>query len=294
MKESLNLLKPYQLLDSGEGRKLERLGDIIVERQSNVALWKKSLPASDWNQVSAIHHRSENGAGRWELKKKIPEFWMIRHGDLKLKVKLTGFGHLGFFPEVLDQWVWFRKSAETLCLKKRQAVPRIINLFGYTGGTSMALALGGAEVTHVDAAKGIVDWGKEMAALNEVPNGKLRWIVDDCIEFLKREARRGKKYDGAVMDPPSFGRGPNKEVWKIEEHMSELLDALKAVLVEEPELLHFSSHSSGFTPEVLKNLLTDIFDISKMKVEQGEMFIPEVSGKKRNVPSGTFCRLLAK
>ena len=171
--------------------------------------------------------------------------------------------------------------------------PRILNLFGYTGGSSLSLALAGAEVTHVDAAKGIVDWCRQNSELNAVPNGKLRLIVDDCVVFLKREARRGKTYHGVLLDPPSYGRGPNKEVFKIEEDIGSLLESIAAVLEPSPLLIHMSCHSPGFTPEALKNLLCDYFPLQGMECEQGEMWVPEKSGE-RKVPSGVYSRWIRK
>jgi len=280
---------PYQLLDSGEGRKLELVGDILIDRQSPTAVWKQHLPKTEWKKAMAVHHRSEKGEGRWEYRQKVLESWNTLHGKLKLKCKLTGFGHLGFFAEVADQWAWMRNEIPRLNEKKNSQI-KLLNLFGYTGGSSISSALAGAHVTHVDAAHGVVDWGKEIATANEVPADSIRWIVDDCLVFVKREIRREKKYDGFIMDPPSFGRGPKKEVWKIEEHILELLEALKLISEKQLSLLHFSSHTPGFTPEVLKNLVQDHFEVAEMKLEQGEMLIPESGKRTRSLPSGTFVR----
>lgn len=274
----------YELLDSGEGRRLERVGDIIIDRQASVALWRKRLPAAEWKKAQAFHQRSEKGGGHWEFRAKLPESWKIAFGGLKLKCKLTSFGHLGFFAEQAAQWEWLRQAV------KGRGKPRILNLFGYTGGSSLALALAGADVTHVDAAKGIVDWSKENAQLNAVPEGHLRYIVDDCLGFLKREERRGKKYEGVLLDPPSYGRGPKGETFKIEEDIGPLLDAVGRVVVENPLLVHFSSHSPGFSPEVLKNLMRDRVHLPPMAHEGGEMLIPQSDG--RFYSSGTFARWL--
>lgn len=282
-------LPEYKLLDSGEGRKLELVGEVLIDRQAGAALWKKQLPPGEWKKAHAIHHRSDKGEGRWEYQRKVPDSWNVLHGGLVMKCKLTGFGHLGFFAEVANQWKWFSDVLPEI-KNSLGTQPRILNLFGYTGGSSIASALAGAHVTHVDAAHGIVDWGKEIAELNRIPENSIRWIVDDCLVFIRREQRRGKVYDGVIMDPPSFGRGPKKEVWKIEEHILELLEAVKAVLVPQPRLLHFSSHSSGFSPEVLKNLLSDFVPLEGMTVEQGEMLIPEQGLRHRFLSSGMFVR----
>ena len=281
---------PYLLLDSGDGRKLESVGGHLIERQASVAIWRRRHPDSEWNKALAVHHRSEKGGGHWEFRKPLPESWNTSIGGLVLQTKLTSFGHLGFFAEQASEWEWFRKTAPRIAEKLGRA-PRILNLFGYTGCSSLALAQGGAEVTHVDAAKGIVDWGKINQSLNSVPEGKIRWIVDDCLEFVKREHRRGKTYDGVILDPPSYGRGPNKEIFKIEDHLGGLLTAISRVLEPNPSLVHFSCHTPGFTAQVLDNLVLDLFEGSKsLKSERGEMTVPE-QGTTRLLSSGSYCRM---
>jgi len=279
---------PYVLLDSGHGRKLERVGPWLVERQAATAFWKPRLPETEWRKVDATHVRSDQGGGHWKFHKTLPDSWLTTWGGLTLKVKPTSFGHFGFFAEVAHEWDWFRTVVPRLA-KELGRPPKVLNLFGYTGGSSLAMGLAGAEVTHVDAAKGVVDWGRENAALNNVPDGRVRWIVDDCIAYLKREERRGNKYDGFVMDPPSFGRGPNKEVFKLEDDVGTLLEAVRGATGPAPRLMHFSCHTPGFTPEVLRNLLEDTFSLDGLVVEKGEMTVPEQKG--RVLPSGYFCRL---
>lgn len=284
----------YELLDSGGGRKLERVGPCLIDRQCAVAFWAPRLPAKEWKKVDAFHHRSEKGGGHWEFNGKLPESWVVRWGGLRLRVKLTAFGHLGFFAEQAHQWEWFRRAVHGRVSRvpgNEGQAPRILNLFAYTGGTSLSLALSGAEVTHVDAAKGVVDWCRQNAELNAVPNERLRLIVDDCLVFLKREERRGRKYDGVILDPPSYGRGPNKEVFKLEDDVLPLLQAVSRVLVPHPLLVHMSSHSQGFSPEVIKNLVTETCPVAGMQGEGGEMLVEEASG--RQVPSGTYFRFLA-
>jgi 23S rRNA (cytosine1962-C5)-methyltransferase len=279
---------PYVLLDSGNGRKLERVGAYLVERQAATAFWKPRLPASEWKKAQAVHIRSDKGGGHWEFKTKLPESWLVKWGGFTLKVKPTAFGHFGFFAEVAREWDWFR-AAVPRTAQVLGRPPKLLNLFGYTGGTSLAMGLAGAEVTHVDAAKGVVDWGRENAQLNHVPEGRIRWIVDDCIAYLKREERRGNKYDGFAMDPPSYGRGPNKEVFKLEDDVGKLLEAVRAATGPAPKLIHFSGHTPGFSPEVLHNLLRETFDLEGLTPEKGEMLIPETDV--RLVPSGCYCRL---
>lgn len=283
-------MKPYQLIDSGGGRKLEIVGDVRIERQAAVAFWKSRKGADEWRRVDAFHHRSQTGGGHWEFKKKgLPESWTVTHGGLQLKVKLTSFGHLGFFAEQAREWDWLR-GAVTRAAARLGRPPRMLNLFGYTGGSSIAMALAGADVTHVDAAKGVVDWCGENAELNRVPEGRLRLIVDDAKKFVEREQRRGKTYDGVVLDPPSYGRGPSKEVFKIEDDIGTLLETIAKVLGERAEIVHFSSHSPGFTPEVLFNLGADTMPVTGMKREGDEMWVAEAGPEGRKVPSGMVCR----
>lgn len=263
---------PYVLLDSGEGRRLELLGEILVDRSSPVAFWKKSLSAKEWGAAHAFHHRSSTGGGHWESRRNIPEAWAVQHGLLRLKTKLTSFGHLGFFPEQFSEWNFFHQFSQS-----KEVGFRALNLFAYTGGSTLALALGGAQVTHVDAAKNIVDWARENAELNAVPSERLRFIVDDCIKFLHRDARRGQRYKAIVLDPPSYGRGPKGEIFKLEDSLHELLEAVAAVLDPSPYLVHFSCHSPGFTPAVMANICKDYFPHFK-NIEGHEMLVPDQNG----------------
>ncbi len=288
---------PYKLLDSGDGRKLEQVGPYIVDRQASVAVWRPRLPAAEWRKVHALHQRSDKGGGHWENKAKVPEQWQTRVGSLVLNTKLTSFGHLGFFAEQMKEWEWFRSSAKKLKAASPERPLRLLNLFGYTGCTSLSLAQGGAEVTHVDAAKGIVDWGRSNQLINDIPADSIRWIIDDCQVFCERELRRGKKYDGVILDPPSYGRGPKNEIFKIEDQLPGLLTAISKVLEPEPRLIHFSCHTPGFSASVLDNLVRDFFSgTEEMKSEPGEMLIDEAghaSGKAvRQLASGSRVRLL--
>jgi len=275
--------KDYRLLDSGAGRKLEYAGKYLIDRQCAVAFWSKSH-ADKWNNMDAVHQRTDQGGGFWESKKEIPDYWFSRVGKIIFKTKLTSFGHLGYFVEQAAQWEWFFEK-----ISESKAPLKILNLFAYTGGSSIACAQGGALVTHVDAARGVVDWAKQNAALNRVPENSIRYIVDDCKVFVDREAKRGNFYDGVILDPPSFGRGPNKEVFKIEEDIMPLLKSIKKILAPDARLFHFSSHSQGFSPEVLKNLAAELVPLKSFTCEAGEMLMHEETGKK--VPSGNFLRL---
>jgi 23S rRNA (cytosine1962-C5)-methyltransferase len=279
------IVKDYELLDSGDGRKLERLGTLIMDRQSPVAFWKKSLRSTEWEKADAVHVRSEKGGGHWEFSRKnTAQEFIVELGVLKIKSKLTSFGHLGFFPEQIWEWPWFESSARGLC---QNSAPKILNLFGYTGGSSLALAMGGADVTHVDAAKGVVDWGKENQLLNPVTHNKIRWIVDDCEKFLEKEIRRGNRYDGFVMDPPTFGRGSKNEIFRIEENILGILEKLQALCGSQPKLFHFSCHTPGWTPFVLKNLLSQHFETHGTL--GGDLSIRNQRGG-LEVPSGSFVK----
>lgn len=271
----------YRLIDSGDGRKLEDLGGILVERQASAALWRRDR-AQPWNDVHARHHRSERGGGHWEYLKEVPKEWSVRHGGSTFRFRLTPFGHIGLFPEQLDQWSWLETRASAL------ERPKLLNLFAYTGGSTLAMAKGGARVCHVDAAKGVVDWARSNAAANQLDECPIRWIVDDCQAFLQREIRRDRRYDGVVLDPPSFGRGPKKEAFRIEDSLPPLLDALQELLGETPKLILLSCHSPGFTPVLMRNLLEERFDLRHLELEGGEMCTSEARG--RRLPAGCYIR----
>ncbi len=277
----------YELLDSGGGRKLERLSKWIIERQAPVAFWKTQLTATEWKKAHVVHVRSEKGGGHWKYSTKdMPESIQLQLGILKIKSKLTSFGHLGFFPEQITQWKWLQNAVAT-----SERPLKIINLFGYTGGSSLALAMGSAQTTHVDAAKGVVDWGKENQELNPTTKDRIRWIVDDCEKFLEKEIRRGQSYDGFVMDPPTFGRGTKNEVFRIEENIEGILEKLAKLCGPRPKLIHFSCHTPGWTTKVLENLLQQHF---QMKTVEGGDLLIESSGNVLPIPSGSFLRYAEK
>ncbi len=275
----------YALLDSGHGRKIERVGPYILDRQAPAALWKPRLPASEWNRADAVHHRSDKGGGSWEFRKRLPERWEATWGGFTFIVKPTPFGHIGLFAEHAARWVSLN-AAVTAATARLGRPPEILNLFAYTGGATLAASAAGASVCHVDAAKGVVDWARENAAANNLGERPIRWIVDDCAEFLAREARRGRTYDGILLDPPSFGRGARGEVWKIEDGIHTLLDLCVGVLSPNPAYVLFTSHSPGFTPTVLKELLAERIHGYGGTVVGGEMSVPETGG--RALPSGFF------
>ena len=205
----------YEVIDTGNKEKLERWNQTILRRPDPVAIW----PIEDeraWNKADAVYHRSKSGGGHWEMKKPVKEFWTIGYKGLRFKISPTGFKHTGLFPEQASNWDFMANKIKE---SKRDDL-RILNLFAYTGGATMACSKAGAkEVVHVDASKGMIQWAKENMQLSNLQDHTIRFIVDDCIKFVKREQRRGRKYDGIVMDPPSYGRGPNGELWKLEEEL---------------------------------------------------------------------------
>jgi 23S rRNA (cytosine1962-C5)-methyltransferase len=277
----------YALLDSGHGRKLERVGAYLLDRQAAQAHWRPRLPRDAWQRADAVHVRSDTGGGHWEERRKLPERWGVELEGVRAHVKLTPFGHLGLFAEHASHWPWLRRCVES-ALRSRAAL-EVLNLFAYTGGPSVACAQAGARVTHVDAARGIVDWARENAALNGLAEKPIRWIVEDCTLFLQREVRRGRRYDAVILDPPSFGRGAKGQVFKIESDLEALLDLCAELLGPKPAFALFSCHTPGFSPLVLENLLAERFERAALAVESSEMAIAELESGRR-LPAGSYTR----
>ena len=240
----------YEVLDTGDGEKLERWGEVILRRPDPQTIWPKA-DESLWKLAQARYHRSERGGGEWEFLKKLPERWTVSHGDLRFYVRPTGFKHTGLFPEQAANWEWM----SGLIRKDGRKDLKILNLFGYTGGATLACAAAGAHVTHVDAAKGMVMWAKENRELCGLPEDRFRWIVEDALRFVQRELRRGNSYDGILMDPPSYGRGPSGEVWKLENELYGLIDTCAKALSREPLFFLINSYTTGFQASVLSNML---------------------------------------
>ncbi len=276
---------PYVLLDSGNCRKLEQAGKYRIVRPALNAFWKPSLPESDWKKADAEFHRESTGGGIWNWKKSPDPEWLVRWGGLVLLARPTNFGHLGFFAEQAPNWEWLRK-----CTSQIPGKPRTLNLFAYSGGATLAMAQAGAEVTHLDSSKGIIDWAGKNRALNPGTD-KVRWICDDALKFTAREGRRSSRYNGIVLDPPSFGRGSQGQVWKIEDGIEKLLSDCRAILdLSRPHFILLSCHTQGFSPLSLGRILAAVFPESAAKVESLEMTIPEgTSGKM--LPAGISVRL---
>ncbi len=274
-------LDEYTLLDSGNLQKLEQVGQFRLIRPALNAFWQPTLPEKEWNKAAGIFKRNSSGGGKWTWKKQLPQTWRVKYGPFLLETKPTDFGHLGFFPEQIDNWQWLTSIGEKL--------PNLhtLNLFAYSGGSTLAMAQGGMNVCHVDAAKGMVDWARENHSINpEIPD-KIRWIVDDVSKFINRELRRNKIYPGIVLDPPSFGRGPRGQLWKIEHHLIPLLENLKKLMGSQPKFMLLSMHSNGFSPNSLERILLSLFN-NKGKVEKGEMLIKENTGNK--ISAGIYAR----
>lgn len=247
---STNSWIDYEIIDTSMGEKLERWGDIILVRPDPQIIWKSQKKNPLWKRPHAIYHRSPKGGGYWEYLKKIPESWTISYKDLKYKVSPTGFKHTGLFPEQAVNWDFLTDR-----IKSSKNKLSFLNLFGYTGGATVACAMAGASVCHVDASKGMVAWAKENASLSGLTNSPIRYIVDDCKKFVEREIRRGNKYDGIIMDPPSYGRGPGGEIWKLEDSIFDLVSTCAGVLSDNPNCFILNSYTTGLSPSVMQYVL---------------------------------------
>ncbi len=240
--------KDFEVLDTGFGEKLERWGEYLLARPDPQVIWPRGNGAL-WQKAHAHYTRSDRGGGAWDFRVTLPERWTVSYGSLSFYVRPTGFKHTGLFPEQAANW-----DAMAALLKTRPGA-RVLNLFAYTGGASLACAAAGAHVTHVDAAKGMVLWAKENRELSGLPETSFRFIVEDVLSFVRREIRRGSRYDGIVMDPPSYGRGPGGEVWKLENELYGLADTCAQVLSNDPLFFFINSYTTGFQPAVLQNIL---------------------------------------
>ncbi len=239
----------FEVLDTGSGEKLERWGKYLLARPDPQTIWPPALPAKRWNDADA-HYLRSGGGGHWEYRKTLPEEWTIGYGRMRFYVRPTGFKHTGLFPEQAVNWDWMSQL-----IQGRNDTPRVLNLFGYTGGATVACASACAHVTHVDAAKGMVSWAKRNVELNALPQDRFRFIVEDANAFVQREIRRGRTYDAILMDPPSYGRGPSGEVWKLEDELFPLVESCAALLSDHPLFFLINSYTTGFQPAVLTNVL---------------------------------------
>lgn len=262
--------RDYCLIDASEGERLERWGEIILIRPDPQIIWKNPDPAPEWRSAHAVYHRSRSGGGSWEYRKRFPESRQIRYGDFTFLVKPTGFKHMGLFPEQAVNWDYCAKL-----IRGESRKINILNLFAYTGGATLACANAGASVCHLDAVKGMVDWAKENARLSGLSEKPIRWITDDAMKFLGREVRRGSRYDGIILDPPSYGRGTNGEMWKLEDCIHGLMERCTEVLSDKPLFLLLNSYTTGLSPTVMAYLLQmTVGKKYKIKVNAEEIALP--------------------
>ena len=272
----------YELLDSGDGRKLERFGKFVLARPCSQAMWRPARSEADWSRADASFDREDGN--RWHGRSNLPKEWQIETAEIRFKLGGTDFGHLGIFPEQRAQWRWIRDEVKARVEGGRRNLS-VLNLFAYSGGSTMAAALGGAETCHLDASKGMVEWARENARLNGLSESPIRWIVDDAHKFMRREIRRGRRYDAVILDPPTFGRGAGGEMYKIERDLKVTLGLVKELLSDRPAFVLFSSHTPGLSQIVAENILSQLFPAAKL--ESGEMLL---EGSSLPCPSGIYCR----
>ncbi len=265
--------KDYQVIDCSAGEKLERWGDYILLRPDPQVLWNTPKKVKEWKQLNGHYHRSSKGGGEWEFFD-LPEQWQVHYGNLTFNLKPFSFKHTGLFPEQAANWDWF--SALIKNSPKKEI--KVLNLFAYTGGATCAAAAAGAKVTHVDASKGMVTWARENAASSGLADAPIRWIVDDCVKFVEREIRRGNTYDGIIMDPPSYGRGPKGEIWKIEDSIHHFIELTSKLLCDDPLFFLVNSYTTGLAPSVLSYMIgTEVVSKHGGHVEADELGLPVTS-----------------
>ncbi len=274
--------KSYSLIDTSAGKRLERWGDIILVRPDPQIIWENPHPSKLWERADAVYHRSSSGGGSWSFSKKLPESWTVDYKGLTFKVKPTGFKHTGLFPEQAVNW--------DLCTKLISSANReinVLNLFAYTGAATLACAKAGAKVCHLDAVKGMVEWGRENAALSGLSDRPIRWIVDDAMKFLRREIKRQSRYDGIILDPPSYGRGTNGEMWKIEDCIFELMQMCTEVLTDKPLFVLLNSYTTGLSSSVMTYLINmTVGQRFKIRVDSQEIGL-KVEQTGLAVPAGS-------
>ncbi len=277
--------KDYEIIDMANGEKLERWGDIYLIRPDPQIIWNNPSFPEKWKNAHARYQRSSTGGGAWNYKKKIPESWKIHYKDLTFLVKPMGFKHTGLFPEQAVNWDWMIDK-----IKNSGRQIQVLNLFAYTGGASVACSYAGASVCHVDSSKGMVSWAKENMEASGLENRPVRYIVDDVVKFVNREIRRGHKYDAIIMDPPSYGRGTNGEVWKFEDNLPDLVELCSKVLSDDPLFFLINSYTTGISSMVLEDLLNlTITKKYKGKVSNGEIGLP-MSNSLLVLPCGIYGR----
>ena len=280
--------KEYELIDAGNGEKLERWDKIILRRPDPQAIWPPLRESRVWERADAVYVRSASGGGQWEQKRPIPQYWHINYGNLRFFVEPTGFKHTGLFPEQAVNWDWMQRI-----VKQHGRHPRVLNLFAYTGGATVALAAAGADVCHVDAAKRMVQRAKENVGLSGLSSAPVRYITEDVLKFILREQRRGNQYEAIIMDPPTYGRGPTGELWKLEDELYRLLEVCVSLLSRDPLFILVNTYTTGFSPLVAANLLKMLVKGTRGgSVSCGEVALP-VSLSDVLLPCGSYGRWVA-
>ena len=275
--------KDYEIIDMANGEKLERWGNIYLVRPDPQIIWKEKSCPNKWKNVNAKYNRSKTGGGNWEYVNNLPKSWKIKYNDLTFNIRPMGFKHTGLFPEQAVNWDWMINK-----IKNSNREIKVLNLFAYTGGATVACSYAGASVCHVDSSKGMVAWAKENMISSGLEKRPVRFIVDDVKKFVNREIRRGNKYDAIIMDPPSYGRGANGEVWKFEDDISDLVKLCKQVLSDKPLFFLINSYTTGISSKVLENIL--LLNVKrKGKYSSGEIGLP-MSNSKLVLPAGIFGR----
>ncbi len=280
--------KDYEVIDSSKGEKLERWENYLLIRPDPQVIWDTPKDQKGWKNPNAHYHRSAKGGGQWEFFD-LPEQWTVDYKDLTFHIKPFNFKHTGLFPEQAANWDWFSEK-----IKNAGRPIKVLNLFAYTGGATIAAAKAGASVTHVDAAKGMVNWAKENAEASGLKDAPIRWLVDDCVKFVEREIRRGNTYDAIIMDPPSYGRGPKDEVWKIEESIHPFVKLCSSILSKDPLFFLINSYTTGLAPSVLSYMIgTEILPKFGGKVASDELGLP-VTSNGLTLPCGSSGRWESK
>jgi 23S rRNA (cytosine1962-C5)-methyltransferase len=288
----------YELLDSGLGEKLERIGKFVLSRPDPQALWAKRLPESEWKKADASFSRDEakGDAGSksgWTMRNEIGDRWVIDFGEMKFQIKPTAFKHIGLFPEQLVNWKWLGEEVKSVGQKNLGSDFEVLNLFGYTGGATLACAKAGAKVVHVDGSKSAITWARENAELSGLKDKPVRWILEDARAFVTREIKRERKYDGIIMDPPAFGHGPDNELWKIEEHFLGLVQDCMKLLKDKPSFFLINGYSAGYSAVAYENILLPLVEKYGGSIEIGELVISECKRdglQTRLLPCGIFAR----
>ena len=278
----------YRLLDAGGGMKQEKWGDVTLVRPDPQIIWPRR-GGPEWDTWDGYYHRSDRGGGQWEFRRELPSSWQIEYAKLNLRFRIspTSFKHTGLFPEQAVNWEWFSHRIRQARQTGREI--SVLNLFGYTGGATCAAAQAGASVCHVDAAEGMVKWCRENAALSGLADAPIRYITDDCLKFVRREIRRGRRYDAIIMDPPTYGRGSGGEMWKLEQQLWQLLDTCRGVLSDQPLFFLINAYTARLSPTVIGNLLAELFHQRGGNIACGEVGLPiEADGK--ILPCGVFGR----